>query len=83
MPSPLPSTAAANSQTDERMIQCCRWLESEEPMPGLEELAQRLGLSPWQLHRNFKRATGLTPKAYAKAHRGRQVRAERLVCPRC
>jgi AraC family transcriptional regulator of adaptative response/methylated-DNA-[protein]-cysteine methyltransferase len=57
------------------MIQCCRWLESEEPMPALEELAQRLGLSPWQLHRNFKRATGLTPKAYAKAYRGRHVRA--------
>jgi AraC family transcriptional regulator of adaptative response/methylated-DNA-[protein]-cysteine methyltransferase len=27
------------------------------------------------LHRNFKRATGLTPKAYAKAYRGRHVRA--------
>ena len=71
-------TAALKSEllsTDERMVLCCRWLESEEPMPALEELAQRLGLSPWQLHRSFKRATGLTPKAYAKAHRGQHVRA--------
>ncbi len=75
MSSPLPSTAAANPPIDERMVLCCRWLESEEPMPSLDELAQRLGLSPWQLHRSFKRATGLTPKAYAKAHRGRHVRA--------
>ena len=60
---------------DERMAQCCRWLESEETMPSLDELAQRLQLSPWQLHRSFKRATGLTPKAYAKAHRGQHVRA--------
>lgn len=44
-------------------------------MPALEELAKRLGLSPWQLHRHFKRATGLTPKAYAKAYRGQHVRA--------
>lgn len=44
-------------------------------MPALEELAQRVGLSPWQLHRSFKRATGLTPKAYAKAHRGKHLRA--------
>lgn len=44
-------------------------------MPALEELAQRLGLSPWQLHRSFKRVTGLTPKAYAKANRGKHLRA--------
>lgn len=44
-------------------------------MPALEVLAQRLGLSSWQLHRSFKRVMGLTPKAYAKAHRGKQLRA--------
>lgn len=71
-------TAAPDSEMlsiDERMAQCCRWLESEETTPSLDELAQRLQLSPWQLHRSFKRATGLTPKAYAKAHRGQHVRA--------
>lgn len=75
MPSPSPSQSAADLQIDERITQCCRWLEAEEPMPALEELAQRLGLSPWQLHRSFKRVTGLTPKAYAKANRGKYLRA--------
>ncbi|MEG0044380.1 MAG: methylated-DNA--[protein]-cysteine S-methyltransferase [Comamonas sp.] len=75
MPSPSPSNSAADLQIDERITQCCRWLEAEEPMPALEELAQRLGLSPWQLHRSFKRVTGLTPKAYAKANRGKHLRA--------
>ena len=75
MPSPSPSHSAADLQIDERITRCCRWLEAEEPMPALEELAQRLGLSPWQLHRSFKRVTGLTPKAYAKAHRGKHLRA--------
>lgn len=71
-------TAAPDTEMlsmDERMAQCCRWLEAEDPVPSLDELAQRLRLSPWQLHRSFKRATGLTPKAYAKAHRGQHVRA--------
>ncbi|MFD2756680.1 methylated-DNA--[protein]-cysteine S-methyltransferase [Comamonas terrae] len=54
---------------------CCRWLEAEDPPPALQELARRTGLSPWQLHRAFKRSTGLTPKAYAKARRGQNLRA--------
>ena len=66
---------ADSPQIDERITQCCRWLEAEETVPALEELAARVQLSPWQLHRSFKRATGLTPKAYAKAHRGQYVRA--------
>ena len=75
MPSPSPSHSAVDLQIDERITQCCRWLEAEEPILSLEELAQRLGLSPWQLHRSFKRVTGLTPKAYAKANRGKHLRA--------
>ena len=75
MPTTSSSKPAADLQIDERITQCCRWLEAEEPMPALEELAQRLGLSPWQLHRSFKRVTGLTPKAYAKANRGKYLRA--------
>ena len=51
---------------------CCRWLQAEPP-PALAQLAERAGLSPWQLHRIFKAATGLTPKAYASAHRAERV----------
>ena len=57
------------------VARCCRWLETEEPPPALGQLAERSGLSPWQLHRLFKQATGLTPKAYAKAHRAHALRA--------
>ncbi|MBV8250034.1 MAG: bifunctional DNA-binding transcriptional regulator/O6-methylguanine-DNA methyltransferase Ada [Comamonas sp.] len=70
---PVSDTCSPAEQ--ESITRCCRWLESEEPVPALEELARRLNLSPWQLHRSFKRATGLTPKAYAKARRGHALRA--------
>lgn len=63
------------SDEKQAIAQCCRWLESEERTPSLPELAQRVAMSPWQLHRAFKRVTGLTPKAYAKAWRGQQLRS--------
>jgi AraC family transcriptional regulator of adaptative response/methylated-DNA-[protein]-cysteine methyltransferase len=51
----------------------CRLLETDEPAPSLELLAREAQWSPFHLHRVFKRITGLTPKAYAAAHRGRRV----------
>ncbi|MEP6997711.1 MAG: bifunctional DNA-binding transcriptional regulator/O6-methylguanine-DNA methyltransferase Ada [Betaproteobacteria bacterium] len=54
----------------------CRFIESAEQAPSLETLAAQAGLSVYHLHRTFKAATGLTPKAYAAAHRARRVRAE-------
>ena len=40
------------------------------------ELAERAGLSAFHFHRVFKAVTGLTPKAYAAAHRAGRVRDE-------
>jgi AraC family transcriptional regulator of adaptative response/methylated-DNA-[protein]-cysteine methyltransferase len=54
----------------------CRFIERAERAPSLEALAEEAGLSVYHLHRVFKAATGLTPKAYAAAHRTRRVRAE-------
>jgi AraC family transcriptional regulator of adaptative response/methylated-DNA-[protein]-cysteine methyltransferase len=51
----------------------CRQLEAEEQAPSLQDLARQAQRSPFHLHRVFKRITGLTPKAYAAAHRGRRV----------
>jgi len=53
----------------------CRLLEAAETPPTLDELARHAKLSPYHLHRVFKALTGLTPKAYAAAHRGKRMRA--------
>ncbi|WP_020179136.1 bifunctional DNA-binding transcriptional regulator/O6-methylguanine-DNA methyltransferase Ada [Methylopila sp. M107] len=54
----------------------CRHIEQAEESPRLEALAARAGISPFHLHRLFKAATGLTPKAYADAERAKRARAE-------
>jgi AraC family transcriptional regulator of adaptative response/methylated-DNA-[protein]-cysteine methyltransferase len=53
----------------------CRTIETSEMEPKLEELARAAGLSVFHLHRLFKSATGVTPKAYASAARARRARA--------
>ena len=53
-----------------------RLIEGAEQPPNLEELAQHAGMSSFHLHRLFKSITGLTPKAYAAAHRARRLRSE-------
>jgi AraC family transcriptional regulator of adaptative response/methylated-DNA-[protein]-cysteine methyltransferase len=58
-----------------RMIaDICREIEGAEEAPLLDDLAARAGLSAWHFHRVFKAQTGVTPKAYAAAHRARRVR---------
>ena len=57
------------------VAQACRRIEAAEQPPSLDDLAQQAGLSPFHFHRVFKAATGLTPKAYADAHRANAVRA--------
>ena len=54
----------------------CRRLESADHVPSLAELAEHAHMSIFHLHRVFKSITGLTPKAYAAAHRARRVRDE-------
>ena len=53
----------------------CRRIEQADAPPSLRALAREAGLSPHHFHRVFKAVTGLTPKAYAQAHRGRALRA--------
>ena len=56
------------------VAQACRRIEAAEQPPSLDGLARQAGLSPFHFHRVFKAATGLTPKAYATAHRAQAVR---------
>ena len=69
---PLNPTAR-HAQT---VAELCRYIESAEHSPTLEELAQRAGMSVYHLHRVFKAITGLTPKGYATAQRSQRVRRE-------
>jgi AraC family transcriptional regulator, regulatory protein of adaptative response / methylated-DNA-[protein]-cysteine methyltransferase len=52
----------------------CARLEGEEPV-SLRALAGECGVSPFHLQRTFKRATGLSPRDYARARRAERLRA--------
>lgn len=48
-------------------------IEAAEDPLGLDELAERVGYAPHHFHRLFKRATGVTPAAYARGLRARRA----------
>ncbi|WP_372715808.1 bifunctional DNA-binding transcriptional regulator/O6-methylguanine-DNA methyltransferase Ada [Immundisolibacter sp.] len=54
----------------------CRFIQVAESPPTLHVLAHRAGLSRYHLHRIFRAVTGVTPRAYAAAHRASRVRVE-------
>jgi AraC family transcriptional regulator of adaptative response/methylated-DNA-[protein]-cysteine methyltransferase len=56
------------------VAELCRFIERSEEIPTLATLAAHAGLSAFHLHRLFKSATGLTPRAYAAAHRAERAR---------
>lgn len=56
------------------VAQACRLIEESEEGLKLEELAESVGVSPHHFHRQFKKFTGLTPKAWSEAARARKLR---------
>ena len=68
-----PSLAEQHAAT---VTEICRLIETSSRVPALDALAARAGMSPFHFHRVFKGVTGLTPRAYAAAHRGERVRRE-------
>lgn len=58
------------------VVAACRKIETAEEMPSLDELAEAAGLSRFHFHRMFKSVAGVTPKAYADAHRADRMRDE-------
>lgn len=60
------------------ITQACRHIENcietAQTLPKLADLATQANMSPYHFHRLFKAETGLTPKAYASAHRTRKLR---------
>lgn len=59
-----------------KIAAACRSIETAENPPDLDTLAKAAAMSKFHFHRVFKRMTGLTPKAYAKASRAGRVRTE-------
>jgi AraC family transcriptional regulator of adaptative response/methylated-DNA-[protein]-cysteine methyltransferase len=66
---------ASQSERDAAMVaRACDLIQKSEEPPRLAALAEALGLSAFHFHRVFKAVSGLTPKAYADAHRSDRVR---------
>lgn len=70
-----PAQPKLGDQHRDMVAEACRRIEAAEEQPSLDELALAAGLSPHHFHRIFKSILGVTPKAYAMAHRQKRVRA--------
>jgi AraC family transcriptional regulator of adaptative response/methylated-DNA-[protein]-cysteine methyltransferase len=70
-----PEGPSSEAQIAALVAGACRLIEAAESPPALDEVAKAAGLSAGYFHRQFKAATGLTPKGYAAAHRAGRVRA--------
>jgi AraC family transcriptional regulator of adaptative response/methylated-DNA-[protein]-cysteine methyltransferase len=71
-----PNAPSIDARQAALAAEACRRIETAEEPPSLAELARGAGLSVFHFHRVFKAVTGLTPKAYAAAHRADRVRDE-------
>jgi len=71
-----PNAQGVVERQAEVVARACRIIEKAEELPSLDALARAAGLSPFHFHRVFKAVTGVTPKAFADAHRGGRVRDE-------
>ena len=66
-----PSLAARHAA---KVAEICWGIETAIQIPSLNEMASRAGMSAYHFHRLFKAVTGVTPTAYAIAHRAKRVR---------
>ncbi len=71
-----PEQPTRREQHADLVASLCRLIESADTSPTLDALAQAAQMSTFHVHRVFKAVTGVTPKAYALAHRAKKVREE-------
>ena len=69
-----PNEAGTTDRQAAMVAAACREIEEADEPPTLEHLAETAGMSRFHFHRVFKALTGVTPKAYADAHRAKRVR---------
>lgn len=68
-----PNEASRDASQTRAVALACRLIEEAETVPSLEDLADAARMSPFHFHRTFKRVTGVTPRAYAGAHRASRL----------
>lgn len=69
-----PNQAILEKEYAAKVAAACRLIEHAEAAPNLAQLAAHAGWSTFHFHRIFKSITGLTPRAYAAAHRVQTLR---------
>ncbi len=68
-----PDGERASSRQAKLVATVCRWIESRDEKPTLDEMANVSGLSSFHFHRLFKSVTGVTPKAFVDARHFRRA----------
>ena len=71
----MPNQPSSEMRRAVKIAEACRLIEATDGNLRLSQLAHAAGLSPYHFHRIFKSLAGVTPKAYAIAHRHKRVRA--------
>ncbi len=71
-----PEDDLSDDRQRELVTRACRMIETANQPPTLADLAATVGVSRFHFHRMFKAVTGVTPKAYANAHRAERIRGE-------
>ena len=69
-----PNDVAPDARQAAAVAKACRMIEEADEGLSLAVLAKAAGMSRFHFHRLFKATTGVTPKAYADARRGRRAR---------
>lgn len=70
-----PAGISTETANDAIVAKACKLIDDAADPLSLAQLAESVELSPHYFHRLFKKATGLTPKAYAVAGRSARLRA--------
>src|SRR5882672_8048780 len=71
-----PDEAGLAGRRAAAVAKACRLIETAEEMLDLDALAESAGMSRFHFHRVFKSVIGVTPRAYAAAHRAQRMREE-------
>ncbi|MGI4791636.1 MAG: bifunctional DNA-binding transcriptional regulator/O6-methylguanine-DNA methyltransferase Ada [Janthinobacterium lividum] len=71
-----PNEAPRHERQAAVIAAACRMIEAADEPPTLDALAEASGMSSYYFHRTFRAVIGVTPKAYANAHRTKLVQEE-------